>query len=74
MESEQISSEAKEELKAIYLSLNLAQLKRTIEAKLDQLYKLYQGKKRSWIVEPFKKQTPRMVTNSMIQPDPISVT
>jgi hypothetical protein len=47
MESDQISSEAKEELKAIYLSLNPAQLKRTIEAKLDQLYKLYQGNKRS---------------------------
>ena len=74
MESDQISSEAKEQLKAIYLSLNPAQLKRAIEAKLDQLYKIYQAKRRSSTVEPFKKQTPRTVTNYMIQPDSISVT
>jgi len=70
MESDQISPEAKEQLRAIYLSLNPAQLKRAIEAKLDRLYNLYQGKKRNGMVEPFKKQTPRMVTNHMIQPDP----
>lgn len=74
MESDQISSEAKEQLEAVYLSLNPAQLKRAIETKLDRLYKVYQGKKRSCMVEPFKKQTPPMVTNYMIQPDPISVT
>ena len=70
MESDQISSGAKEQLKAIYLSSNPAQLKRAIEAKLDLLYKVYQGKKRSSTVQPLKKQTPRMVTNYMIQTHP----
>jgi len=70
MESDQISAGAKEELKAIYLSLNPAQLKKAIEAKLDRLYNLYQGKKSNGMVEPFKKQRPRMVTNYMIQPHP----
>lgn len=70
MEWEQISPEAKEQLRVVYLSLNPAQLRRAIEAKLDRLYNLYQGKKRNGMVEPFKKQTPRTVTNYMIQPDP----
>ena len=34
MESNQLSEEAKEEYKGVYLSLNLAELKRGIEAKL----------------------------------------
>lgn len=63
-----------EKLKAIYLSLNPAQLKRDIEGKLDKLYKAYQAKKSASKVEPFKKQSPRMVTNYMIEPETISVT
>jgi len=38
MESNQISEETKRSLKTLYLSLNPAQLKREIEAKLNQLY------------------------------------
>ncbi len=49
MESDQISKETKKELKATYLALNPAQLKRTIDIKLD---KLYQEKGRSQEVKP----------------------
>ncbi len=59
MESDQIDRKTKKELKATYLSLNPAQLKRDIEDKLNQLYKLYHSKKRSQNVKPFKKQTAR---------------
>ncbi|MCD6600179.1 MAG: transposase, partial [Dehalococcoidia bacterium] len=45
MESGQISEEVKEELKGIYLSLNPAQLKRNIYAKLDKLCKAYEEKR-----------------------------
>lgn len=63
MESDQIPEEKKKELEKIYHSLNPAQLKRTIEAKLDNLYKVYQEKQqRSAEVIPFKKLTPRLVT------------
>ncbi len=59
MESDQIDRKTKKELKATYLSLNPAQLKRDIEDELNQLYKLYHSKKRSQNVKPFKKQTAR---------------
>lgn len=63
MESDQISEESKQELKKIYNSLNPAQLKRTIEAKLDNLYKVYQQKQqRSAEVIPLKKLRPRLVS------------
>jgi hypothetical protein len=63
MESDQVSLTKKKELEKIYHSLNPAQLKRTIEAKLDNLYKVYQQKQqRSAEVIPFKRLTPRLVT------------
>lgn len=71
MASDQISKEEREKLKEIYLSLNPAELKRSIEAKLDQLYKVYQAKKDIQRFEPFKKQSPRMVTNYMIESEPV---
>jgi hypothetical protein len=69
MESDQISKETKKELKVTYLALNPAQLKRTIDAKLDKLYQVYQKKGRSQEIKPFKKQRPSLVTNYMIQPE-----
>ena len=42
-------------LKDIYLSLNPAQLKRSIDAKLAKLYKAYEGKKGTQQVNPYKK-------------------
>ena len=71
MESNQISKEKKEELKKIYLSLNPAQLKRTIEAKLDNLYKVYQQKQRSSEVNFSKKLKPRLVTKYTVQQLPV---
>jgi hypothetical protein len=47
MELGQIPEEVKEELKGIYLSLNPAQLKRNIDAKLAELYQTYGGEKRN---------------------------
>jgi len=41
IESDQILEEGKRKLEATYLSLNPAQLKRTIDAKLDKLYQTY---------------------------------
>lgn len=74
MESDQIPEERKEELKKLYLSLNPAQLKREIEAKLDRLWEVYQRKKGICMAKPHKRQRPHMVTNYMIQPDIYSVT
>jgi len=69
MESDQISPAKKKKLKKIYLSLNPAQLKRTIEANLDNLYRTYQQKQRSTELEPFKRLTPRMVSKYIAKHD-----
>lgn len=69
MESDQISPAKKKELEKIYLSLNPAQLKRTIEVKIDNLYKVYQQKQRSAEVEPFKRLTPRLVSKYIAEQD-----
>lgn len=45
MESDKISQKKKDELKALYESLNPAELKRSIEKKLDALQKAYDKKK-----------------------------
>ena len=66
-ESNQVSKEAKEELKGIYLGLNPAELKRGIEAKLDKLFKTYEEKRRTQQVDPHKRLVPHMVTSFMIQ-------
>jgi len=47
MESDRTPEEVKEETESIYLSLNPAQLKRSIDAKLAELYKAYEEKKRA---------------------------
>lgn len=67
IESKQVSEETKEELKGIYLSLNPASLKRSIEAKLDKLFKTYEEKKKTQQVDPYKRLLPHMVTSFMIQ-------
>jgi len=63
LESGQLSPEKARELKALYLSLNPAELKRQIDRKLARLYELYRKKKKRLItVDPYKKQVPSMVT------------
>lgn len=62
IESGQLSPETTRELKALYLSLNPAELKRQIDWKLARLYDLYRRKKTLITVDPYKKQVPSMVT------------
>src|SRR5512136_1581648 len=74
MGSGQIPEEIKEGLKGIYLSLNPAQLKRSIDAKLAELYQVYEEKRGTQQVNPHKKSAPHMVTSYMIQESPSRVT
>jgi hypothetical protein len=63
MESGQLAPEKARQLKALYLNLNPAELKRRIDRKLARLYDLYRMKKKRPInVDPYKKQVPSMVT------------
>lgn len=73
MESGEVSEKTKQELKRVYQSLNPAQLKRTIDAKLDVLYKVYQKKNSSSKVKTVKKLKPNMVSFFIAQPTSISV-
>ena len=66
LESTQVSDEAKKELKGIYLSLNPAELKRSIDVKLDKLYQTYEQKGRTQQANPHKRSTPRSVTSFMM--------
>ena len=47
MESKQIPEEVKTQHEGVYLSLNPAQLKRSIDAKLAKLYKAYEEERRT---------------------------
>jgi hypothetical protein len=72
MESDQISEKKKQELKKIYNSLNPAQLKRTIEEKLDNLYEIYRQKQKSTSeVELFTKLTPRLVSKYIAEQESV---
>ena len=73
MDSEQIPEEVKEELKGMYLSLNPAQLKRSIDAKLAKLYKAYEAKSGIQGVNPHKRLVPHLVTSYMMQPSPVGL-
>ncbi|PIZ27085.1 MAG: hypothetical protein COY46_01555, partial [Chloroflexi bacterium CG_4_10_14_0_8_um_filter_46_9] len=66
-DSGQISGETRKQLETVYLSLNPAQLKRSIDAKLDVLYRTYEEKRRIQQVDPHKKSSPRTFTFFMIQ-------
>lgn len=73
MESRDIPDETKRTLEATYESLNPAQLKRTIDAKLSKLYQTYRKKNKSSKVESTKKQRPVTVSFFTRQPIPVSV-
>lgn len=68
VESPEVPATKKRELRKIYESLNPAELKRAIDAKLDLLYKTYQQKNKSPKVEPKKKQRPATVSSFAAQP------
>lgn len=55
MESEKITEQTKQQLKTIYESLNPAQLKRSIDQKLNLLYGAYQDKNKTIKVDIKKK-------------------
>ena len=67
MDSGQISEETRKQLETVYLSLNPAQLKRSIDTKLDELYRAYEEKRKSEQVNPMRKAVPHMVTSFMMQ-------
>jgi hypothetical protein len=63
LESGQIDKRTAHELRRIYLSLNPAEIKRQMDKKLSRLFDLYEKKKkRSVMVNPYKKLEPTMVT------------
>lgn len=75
VESNEVLEGEKFALKKIYESLNPAQLKRTIDLKLNYLYQAYQQKKNKspQKVEISKKLTPITVRFLIAQPEPITV-
>lgn len=71
LELGQLDVTTKRKLEDLYQTLNPAELKRRIEQRRMQLYKVYQRKMGTKKVEPFKKLTPRLVTSFMIQPEAV---
>ena len=71
MASKEVSEKAKKELKAIYQSLNPAQLKRDIDDKLDLLVKVYQEKNSSQKVKINKKLKPALVSYLIAEQEPL---
>ncbi len=67
IDSGQISDEIRKQLEVVYLSLNPAQLKRSVDARLDKLYHTYEEKGRSQQVNPMRKLVPHTVTSYMIK-------
>lgn len=74
MEDDNIKTETKEKLTAIYLSLNPAELQRSIKAKLDMLTNIYQQKQNSQTVDKDKVLVPASVTFLNCTTNTISVT
>src|SRR3972149_2231557 len=74
MESKEVEDRVKKELSKIYLALNPAQLKRTIDVKLNNLYKIYQIKNKSQEMTIRKRLKPNIVTYLFTEPNYISVT
>jgi hypothetical protein len=64
-----LSEREKERLRATYLQLNPAQLKRSIDVLIDRLYQAYQEKtnRPSLPIQSSKRQVPRSVTSLMMQ-------
>jgi len=71
LESGQLSEESQAKLRSVYHSLNPAQLKRVIEARLETLWRTYEQKTRGGQLVPQHKLTPSSVTLNMIQRIPV---
>jgi len=73
MQSNNVSDETKQKLKKIYQGLNPAELKRTIDKKLDLLIAAYKEKSNSLKVASEKKMKPFSVRKLITEPDLVSV-
>lgn len=73
MENEHVPEKTKQELKKIYDGLNPAELKRTIDKKLDLLVAAYKEKNNSLKVASEKKMKPFSVRKLITEPDLVSV-
>lgn len=73
MASLTVSLKTKRELRKLYETLNPAQLKKTIDWKLDLLWRAYQQKHQTAKVEPMKKLKPTTVSFFIAEPVAISV-
>lgn len=71
--SDQLSKQQSRNLTSQYYKLNPAALKRGIEARLAHLLQTYEAKKGTPGVDPHRKLTPRSVTFSMIQQEPVGL-
>lgn len=71
VESGVLSVTVRKELDNLYAKLNPAALKRDIEYRLETLCRTYEKKRSNHQSDPHKKRSPRSVTFSMIQPEPV---
>jgi Integrase core domain. len=74
IDSDDVEERLKQELKKVYTSLNPAQLKRSIDEKLNKLYMIYKHKNKTEEVSPRKKLKSAMVTFLVADQEPLSVT
>ncbi len=74
IESDEVEERIKQKLMKVYISLNPAQLKRSIDEKLNRLYMIYKHKNKTQDIDLRKKLKPNTVTFSIADQDPISVT
>ena len=74
MKSKETPEKTKQHLAKLYQSLNPAQLKRTIDAKLKLLTDAYESKNHSLKVNQDKKQQPNSLTFLIRQPKAVSLT
>jgi len=74
IESDEVEERIKQKLMKVYISLNPAQLKRSIDEKLNRLYMIYKHKNKTQGIDLRKKLKPNTVTFSIADQDPISVT
>jgi hypothetical protein len=74
IESDQVGEMVKQRLMKLYVSLNPARLKRSIDEKLNKLYLAYKHKSRTQDIDLKKKLKPNRVTFLIADQNPISVT
>jgi hypothetical protein len=74
IDSDEVEDRLKEKLKKVYTSLNPAQLKRSIDEKLNKLYLIYKHKNKTEEVNIRKKLKPNTVTFLVADQQTLSVT